>query len=143
MSYRNSHERRQKGYGMNLYRNQQEGKIAGVCAGLADHFDIAPWVARLIFIASVLFLGSFPLLLYIIAWILLSPRPSYAEEQVSYDEQKQRYRRNNMFNYRQNTSNRVKEAERRMASAMARVGNIERYVTSRRYRLDKEFGELS
>jgi len=140
--YRNGHERRKSGYGMNLYRNTQEAKIAGVCAGLADHFDIATWVARLIFIASVLFIGGVPIVLYIIAWVLLSPRPDDVEEVLMYDERQHRYRRNNMFNYRQNTSNRVKEAESRMDAVLERVANIERYVTSRAYRVNKDFSDI-
>ena len=40
--------RKSSGWGMNLYRNTREGKIAGVAAGLADYFDVAPWVVRLL-----------------------------------------------------------------------------------------------
>ena len=32
---------------MNLYRNTRDSKVAGVCAGLADHWDVAHWVVRL------------------------------------------------------------------------------------------------
>jgi phage shock protein C len=33
-----------------LYRNVDEKMIGGVCAGLADHFNIDPTIVRLIFV---------------------------------------------------------------------------------------------
>ena len=39
-------QRRREGFGMNLYRNKKDGWLGGVCAGLADHFNIGPWVAH-------------------------------------------------------------------------------------------------
>ena len=38
-------------------RNTYKGKLSGVCAGLADHFDTDPVLLRIRFICSVLFLG--------------------------------------------------------------------------------------
>lgn len=135
-------ERRINGYGINLYRNKQTGKIAGVCAGLADQFDISPNVVRWIFFGSLFFLGSVPILLYIIAWFLLSPRPKRVEEAYRYDEKKHRYQRKNMFNYGSKNSNRVKEAEKRMQSVMSRVAAMETHVTSRAYRVNKEIDSI-
>ncbi len=40
-----------------LYRNTQEGKLFGVCAGLADHFNIDPVIIRIGFVCGVLFAG--------------------------------------------------------------------------------------
>ncbi len=137
-----NHERRLQGYGINLYRNTQQGKIAGVCAGLADQFDISPNVVRWLFFGSLFFLGSVPFLLYIVAWCLMAPRPKHVEEKFSYDEGQHRYRKKNMFNYGANNSSRVKEAQKRMSAVMERVENMERYVTSRSYRVNKEFDNI-
>jgi|TARA_B100000029_G_scaffold222102_1_gene219834 phage shock protein PspC (stress-responsive transcriptional regulator) len=52
-----------------LHRNPQEGKIAGVCAGIGDYFEIDPVIIRLIFLMA-LFVGG-GLLVYIIAWIIV------------------------------------------------------------------------
>ena len=137
-----NHDRRLSGYGINLFRNKKTAKIAGVCAGLADQFDISPNVVRWIFFGSLFFLGSVPILLYIIAWFLLAPRPKKVEEAFRYDENQHRYRRKNMFNYGPQNSNRVKEAEKRMQSVMGRVAAMESYVTSRAYRLNKEIDNM-
>jgi len=40
-----------------LYRNTQEGKSFGVCAGLADHFDVDPILFRIGFVCGFIFVG--------------------------------------------------------------------------------------
>ena len=43
-----------------LYRNKKESKIAGVCLGISDYFEIDPVVIRLIFLIT-FFLGLGPI----------------------------------------------------------------------------------
>ena len=52
-----------------LYRNKEEGKIAGVCAGIGDYFEIDPVIIRLVFLLA-LFLGA-GLIVYLIAWVII------------------------------------------------------------------------
>ncbi|MCK5331320.1 MAG: PspC domain-containing protein [Candidatus Marinimicrobia bacterium] len=52
-----------------LYRNTKEAKIAGVCAGLANYFDIDPVIIRLLFILSIFWGGG--IIAYIIAWFIV------------------------------------------------------------------------
>ena len=52
-----------------LYRNKKEGKIAGICAGLGDYFEVDPVIIRLIFLLA-LFLGA-GLIVYLIAWVII------------------------------------------------------------------------
>jgi phage shock protein C len=58
-----------------LYRNTEEGKLFGVCAGLAEHFDVDPVLIRIGFVCSVLFLGI-GLLPYILLAIIIPEKPS-------------------------------------------------------------------
>ena|ERR1017187_9763208 len=59
-----------------LYRSSTERKIAGVCGGLAEYFDIDPVIMRLIFV-FLLLLGVGPIILvYIIFWIVVPENPS-------------------------------------------------------------------
>ena len=53
-----------------LYRVTGEHKIAGVCAGLGEYFDIDPVIVRLFFLFSVFF-GGVGILAYLIMWILV------------------------------------------------------------------------
>ena len=52
-----------------LYRNKNEYKIAGICSGMADYFEIDPVIIRLVFLLG-LFLGG-GLIVYIIGWIVI------------------------------------------------------------------------
>ena len=136
--------RRRNGWGKNLYRNTEDGIIAGVCAGLGDHFEIAHWVMRVIFIAVLVFAGPVTIMVYIICWILLAPRrQEYYQEYVEYDEQHRRYRPMNIFRYGDDVNIRLARANERLEDALRRVETMEAYVTSKRYDFDKEFSRMS
>jgi len=54
-----------------LYRNTKEKVIAGVCAGIADHFDTDPVLIRLMWVFLTLISVGAGILAYIIAWIII------------------------------------------------------------------------
>ena len=56
-----------------LYRNKENKIIGGVCAGLAEYFDIDPVLVRLLFVLLV-FQGGLGVLAYIILWIVVPAR---------------------------------------------------------------------
>lgn len=53
-----------------LHRSRQDSKIAGICGGLGDYFDIDPVFFRLVFLLSILF-GGLGALAYIVMWIMV------------------------------------------------------------------------
>jgi phage shock protein PspC (stress-responsive transcriptional regulator) len=53
-----------------LYRFPEDKKIAGVCGGLGDYFDLDPVFFRLFFLVSLLF-GGLGALAYLILWIMV------------------------------------------------------------------------
>ena len=53
-----------------LHRTADEKKLAGVCAGLGEYFDIDPVFFRLFFLAS-LFFGGLGALIYLLLWIMV------------------------------------------------------------------------
>lgn len=53
-----------------LHRLPASKKIAGVCAGLGQYFDLDPVLFRLLFVVSVFF-GGVGILVYIVMWILV------------------------------------------------------------------------
>jgi phage shock protein C len=57
-----------------LMRSSRDKKIAGVCAGLAEYFDLDPTVIRIIWLLAI-FLGGTGFLLYLILWIALPIAP--------------------------------------------------------------------
>lgn len=144
-SKRRLKQRRKQGWNMNLYRNTNDGKIAGVCAGIADHFDIAHWVMRLTFVGAFLFTGTLAFWVYVAAWCLMAPRRDdvEVEEAVEYDERRREYRPRSMFRYSENASTRIKTAQARVQDSLDRIKDMESYVTSRQYQLNKEFSKLA
>jgi len=76
---------KKEGWNRDLYRNEDKGIIAGVCAGIADYFDIDVLVVRIVTVASIFFFGGLTVFLYISAWILLATRP-VAKETKPADE---------------------------------------------------------
>ena len=126
---------------MGLYRNTRDGKIAGVCAGLADHWDIAHWVMRLIWIGGFLFTGTLALWVYLGAWVLLAPRPTRRMEDIDYAEPEYDDLDVEM-EYSEPANVRLQRARERLDAALRRVEGMESYVTSRRYNLNKEFSRL-
>ncbi len=56
-----------------LYRSPTERRIAGVCGGLAEYFNVDPILVRVIFVVLFL-LSGIGLLAYIILWLVLSVR---------------------------------------------------------------------
>jgi len=64
---------RASGFGVGLYRNIEDGKLAGVCAGVADYVEVDRGMLRLIFLASLLFSGGLAVMIYLGAWLILAP----------------------------------------------------------------------
>jgi phage shock protein PspC (stress-responsive transcriptional regulator) len=57
-----------------LHRLTGEKKLAGVCAGLGDYFDLDPLFFRLFFLVS-LFFGGLGALIYLLFWIMTPEKP--------------------------------------------------------------------
>jgi phage shock protein C len=53
-----------------LMRSVRDKKIAGVCAGIAEYFDLDPTLVRVLWLIAIFF-GGTGFLLYIILWIVL------------------------------------------------------------------------
>lgn len=57
-----------------LYRSRTDRKIAGVCGGMAEYFNIDSTIIRLVWVLLIIFLGT-GLLAYIIAVIVIPDAP--------------------------------------------------------------------
>jgi phage shock protein C len=64
-----------------LMRSSRDKKIAGVCAGLAEYFDIDPTIVRVVWLLAI-FLGGTGVLAYLILWIVLPLAPYNAPVSV-------------------------------------------------------------
>jgi len=69
-----------------LVRPRATRKIAGVCAGVAEYFDLDVTLVRVLWLVVVLF-GGGGLIAYLIAWIVMPEEPEYAPVPVVNGEQ--------------------------------------------------------
>ena len=141
-SWRGWREEQKNGYNKNLYRNAEAGKIAGVCAGLADHLGVDYWLMRVIFIAGLLMLGPLMIWAYVAGWVLLSKRPQDWKPTYEYDEDKRHYRERTVFKHAKPASERLRFAREKMDGTLKRIEQLEKHVTSPRYELNKAFEEM-
>jgi phage shock protein C len=57
-----------------LYRSRKDSKIAGVCGGIAEYFNVDPTIIRLLAVLTIFF-GGGGIIAYIIAWIIIPLKP--------------------------------------------------------------------
>lgn len=119
-----------------IYRNMRDGKIAGVCAGLADYFGWSLKWSRIGAILLTVFFFPIPILLYAAAAFLMPPGEPIRER---YDDpQEERFWRT----YSAKPKMTYAELRHRFRAIDARVADIERAVTSSDYALRKKFRDL-
>jgi phage shock protein C len=164
--------RRKKRKGMKLYRDPDQAKVCGVCAGLADYFAVDTWKVRFGAILGLIFVPQLTFTGYFIAYFLMDKKPYYrrvtdrfdrkregewdplAEEDV--DEEDAMV--SGTGSERQGTPNgsRKPYAAPRMSNATAlrtakntfadledRVRSMESHVTSSRFELQRELNKIS
>lgn len=75
-------KRRQSG----LYRDRDRGKVCGVCAGVADYFNIDPWKTRIVALAGLFFMPQITIPAYFIAYFAMEDKPYYRRMTDRYEE---------------------------------------------------------
>jgi phage shock protein C len=59
-----------------VHRSLIDSKIAGVCGGLAEYFDMDPTLVRLLWVIVTVFTGFVPgIFVYLLAWIIMPVAP--------------------------------------------------------------------
>lgn len=59
-----------------LFRIPSKGKLAGVCAGVADYFGWETWLVRILIVSGVLLGMGWFIVIYIAAWFILDKKPA-------------------------------------------------------------------
>ncbi len=119
-----------------LRRDMARAKIAGVCAGLADYFDINVKFIRVAWILAAIFALPFAIISYGAAAVILKPRREAAPIYESPDEA-QFWR---SFSVRPKAT--YGELKHRFRALDARIAEMEHAVTSNEYALRREFKDL-
>jgi len=143
-----------------LYRNAEQGKIAGVCAGIADYFGWETWLVRILVVSGVLFGMPFLILGYVAAWFILDKSPEQGSKskfesttnQFS-DSRKQRKREADVANESIKVKARIWQAgeppkqalydiSRKFRSLEKKLQGMEQYVTSAEFTVSREINKL-
>ena len=126
-------------------RDSDRALLGGVCAGFAEHFGVNLRVTRLLLVIA--FFVAMPLtVIAYVAIVLLIPATSHGYQSGPKRETRRKRRRMSRRERRQAEEEARREASdafaQRCRSLDERLAQIEKYVTSPRYTLDREFRNL-
>ena len=124
---------RNQGLVNRLYRIPSRGKVFGVCAGLADYFGFDVTVTRVLVVIGAFFSAPLVFVAYVVLGFLL-PVKEVGDRDVPDPVQRQ---------VRSNPHSSLSGVRYRFRDLDVRLQRIEKYVTSSRYKLDREFQQLN
>ncbi len=120
--------------GRRFYRSVDHSILGGVCGGLAEYFGFNLKVTRCL--AAIGFLMNPPMgAIAYLAVVLLVPARSINALKPKVDPEFRKA-------LRSSPSQTMSDVRRRFGSLDRRLAKLEKYVTSSRYQLDREFRDL-
>lgn len=146
-----------------LYRDPEKGKIAGVCAGLAECFGVELWLVRIIVVSAFFLLaGPFVLVAYIAAWFILDKKPGTSGKQTAFEQHSSKFKQYKGKGWHNTANEEDRKVEvkakvwqageppkqafydikQRFARNESRLRKIETYVTSSEFQLNREISRL-
>ncbi|MGD8810360.1 MAG: PspC domain-containing protein [Gammaproteobacteria bacterium] len=117
-----------------LFRTSDGAKVLGVCGGLADYFGFDRGIVRAATAVSALFFPTI-IIAYFILGIILEQSPQQERSSSIYERELRRRVRSAPQSTLQSQRHRFRDLDRRLQ-------RLEKYVTSKRFRLDREFDGL-
>lgn len=117
-----------------LYRDKQNGKVLGVCSGIADYTGVDVLWVRLATLALMITQG-WPILVYIALGVFVGKKPAYL---YSADPQENQY----WQRVRQNPKRSAREIRGQMKDVDRRLAEVESYYVSSNPRLNAEIEQL-
>ncbi|WP_207480457.1 envelope stress response membrane protein PspC [Arenibaculum pallidiluteum] len=118
-----------------LWRDPAQGRIFGVCAGLADYFGISAFPLRVVVVLAALFGFFLPVVAaYLLLAVVLKPRPPEAYR----SEEEEAFWRS--VSIRPDRS--VAGLGQKFHDLERRLADMETCVTSREFQLARDIGEL-
>lgn len=120
---------------INLYRDKRNGKLGGVCAGIARKVGVEPWLVRVLAVTGLVFTSFLTLVLYIAAWLLLDDRPQTEEAGPAHVK-------STGWQSGLSPNDALTKLETRLQGLNGRVAKMERLLTSQEFRVRREFKDL-
>jgi len=118
-----------------LYKDPRKGKLMGVAAGLADYSGVNANLIRIALVIGSLLGWFLPLIIiYIVLGVVLEAKPADLYEN---EEEEQFWR-----GVRTRPDYTAVELRKRFRRIDERIQKMESYITSKRFRLDRELRDL-
>ncbi len=137
-----------------LQRIPSKGKVAGVCAGLAEFSGIETWLIRVIWFSGIIFSGGFFIVAYIAAWFILDKDVTESPTKGSFSSQTKPWAtfeqeidqavhvKRNVYQAGEPPVKAFRDIKRQFDGIEARIRGMETYVTSNEYTLKREINKL-
>ncbi|EJL6522970.1 envelope stress response membrane protein PspC [Vibrio cholerae] len=124
-----------------LYRDPYNGKIAGVCAGLANYFGLEVWLVRILVITAALLGGTFLVLVaYVAMALMLEKLPKQYREDIR--SQQAHTLKSKPWAQGQAPKELLHTLDRDLSQVENRIRSVEAYVTSEAFKVNREFRKL-
>ena len=118
-----------------FYRDKQNGKIMGVCAGIADYTGFDVTLVRICMVASVFLSSGSILPFYFIAGVVTPKKP---REFVTSDPEERQF----WQGVRASPTRTARDIRSRLKNIDRRLADIESYVTTENRTLAREIDQL-
>jgi phage shock protein C len=119
-----------------LYKDTANKLVAGVCAGVADYFGFDLTVTRLVVLVGLFLFPPATLIGYVILAVLLPHKP------VSVDRGREDVSPSLQRSVRSSPQATLDNIRHRFRELDGRLQRLEKYLTSKRFELDREFEAL-
>jgi phage shock protein C len=136
-----------------LYRDTEKGKLAGICAGVAEHFGLEVWLVRILTITGFfLAAGTFFFVAYIAAWFILDKKPTTTDVDANIvsssgkgwtNSQAQKVEvKSKVWQAGEPPRKAFYDISSQYRNMENRLQNLETYVTSKTFQIDRELSRL-
>ncbi len=132
---------RKLNYRKPLYRYPRQGRIAGVCAGIANYLEIKTFWVRLATLGSLFLFGPFTLLGYIVCWVAFDVdpnEPAYTGRRAEFGTDESAHSAPESMRPRYDEA----QCTEVFRILELRLREIEAYMTSKRFRLHCEINRI-
>jgi phage shock protein C len=139
-----------------LHRIRSQGKVAGVCAGVAEYTGLETWLVRVIWFSGVLFSGGIFIIAYIAGWFILDVKEEHGysiKSKKGFKDQWARFEegdeidravhiKRNVYQAGEPPRMAFRDITQQFRGIEERIKDMESYVTSNEFTLKREINRL-
>ena len=135
-----------------FYRDPVRGKVAGICAGIANYFGWEVWIVRIVAVTALIFMSKLTFVAYVIAWIVVDKAPKESAPQKRVLKETTTYEntpdgrsieiKTRVWEAGEVPKDALKDIAGRFQKMEHSLRDMERYVTSSEYQVRQEINKL-